>query len=434
MNVMNDTSIIESRTRHHIKSSKKHVTILFTDIEDSTKYWDKFGDVQGRLMVDRHNRLLFPVVQKFKGTIIKTIGDLIMSAFSKPEQAIKAAIAMQQSMALERQGDDTFNVCIRIGIHTGEAIVEKEDVYGDIVNVASRVEGVSKGNEILLSQDTVAYVDDEYAFITKKKGWFVPKGKSRKFYVYSCDWKHHPRLIDSVSKATRLPIYRRQKLELGFYLTATFGVFYFIYLKYLRYLVSDSEEVALLYLNFSNILENYPYIVGSGGIILLILSILFIRMKLLPMTIMRFIKGGFIFSISFMIFYLVASYAPIKKENKWNEVLESSYHHYVEILEDNSPVFKEPSLEGLKLGQIPSGHLLLQTDFKKIGDLAWNKVLLGAEKFGWIVRVSPPQMGVPEKIVSQADKFHFRYKDLYTFAFAFLCFIVSFWKFRIRPI
>jgi len=121
-------------------------------------------------------------------------------------------------------------------------------------------------------------------------------------------------------------------------------------------------------------------------------------------------------------------------KKKWNEVLESSYHHYVEILEDQSPVFEEPSLEGLQLGQIPSGHLLLQTDFKEIGDLAWNKVLVGAEQFGWIVRVSPPQMGVPEKIVSQADKFHFRYKDLYTFAFAFLCFIVGFWKFRLRPI
>jgi hypothetical protein len=69
-----------------------------------------------------------------------------------------------------------------------------------------------------------------------------------------------------------------------------------------------------------------------------------------------------------------------------------------------------------------------------MGDLTWNKVLLGAEKFGWIVRVSPPQMGVPEKIVSQADKFHFRYKDLYTFAFAFFCFIFVFWKFRIRPV
>ena len=144
---MKDTSIIENGTSSHIRSSKKHVTILFTDIENSTKYWDQFGDVQGRLMVDRHNRLLFPVVQKFKGKIIKTIGDSIMAVFAKPEHALEAAIAMQQTMAIERQGDDTFNIRIRIGIHTGDAIVEKEDVYGDIVNVAARIEQISKGNE-----------------------------------------------------------------------------------------------------------------------------------------------------------------------------------------------------------------------------------------------------------------------------------------------
>lgn len=428
------TSIIDSNARHHIRSSKKHVTILFTDIVDSTKYWDKFGDVQGRLMVDRHNRLLFPLVGKFKGRIIKTIGDSIMAAFAKPEYAMKAAIAMQQKMSMERQGDDTFEIHIRIGIHTGDAIVEKDDVYGDIVNVAARVENIGKGNQILVSQASVAYIDDEYAFIFKKKGWFIPKGKNNKFYVYACDWKNHPALIDNNNGTSFLPVSRRQKLELGFFLATTFGVLYFIYLKYLRYLVSDSEEVALLYLNLSNILENYPYMVGCTAIISLVLLIVFIRMKMLPITIMRVIKGGYVFSVGFMIIYLVAHYVPIKQESKWDEVLDSSHHLYVEVLENNSSIFEEPSLLGQELRQMHAGHLLLQTDHKKIDDLAWNKVLLGAEQFGWIVHVSPPQMGVPEKEVSQAYKFYFRYKDLYAFILGFLCFIIGFWKFRIRPI
>jgi len=431
---MSNTRKIEDGTSSHIRSSKKYVTILFTDIEDSTKYWDKFGDVQGRLMVDRHNRLLFPVVQKFKGKIIKTIGDSIMAAFAKPEHAIEAAVAIQQTMAMERQGDDTFNVCIRIGIHTGDAIVEKEDVYGDIVNVAARVEKISKGNEILVSQVTATHIDDEYAFILKRKGWFVPKGKNKKFYVYSCDWNNHPLLINEIKKTSYLPVSRRQKIQLGFFLVAIFGVIYFIYLKYLRYLVSDSAEVALLYLNFSNIVDNYPYVVGSTAIVFFILFVIFIRTKMLPFTFLRLVKGGFVFSVSFMIIYLIAHYAPITQESKWDEVLDSSYHQYVEVLENNSRIFKEPSLQGQELQQIQAGQLLLQTDFKKIEDLAWNKVLLGVEKFGWIVRISPPQMGVPEKIVSQTHKFHFRYKDLYVFVLGLFCFIFGFWKYRIRPI
>lgn len=125
---------------------------------------------------------------------------------------------------------------------------------------------------------------------------------------------------------------------------------------------------------------------------------------------------------------------PINKDNKWDEVLNSSEHLYVEVLENNSSIFKEPSLNGQALRQFKAGQLLLQTDYKKVGSLAWNKVLLGAEEYGWIVRVSPPQMGVPEKRISEAYKFHFRYKDLYAFILGFLFFIYGYWKFRIRPI
>jgi class 3 adenylate cyclase len=431
--VMNDTSTIYS-TRRHISSLKKHVTILFTDIVNSTQYWDRFGDVQGRLMVDHHNRLLFPIISKFRGKIIKTIGDSIMAVFAKPEHALKAAIAIQQTMAAERQRDDTFRIHIRIGIHTGDAIVEKEDVYGDIVNVAARVEKKGRGNEILVSQTTVAYIDDEYAFIFKQKGCFVPKGKNKKFTIYTCDWKNHPLLIDKEVKTSSVPVSRRQKLELGFFSIVIFGVLYFIYLKYLRYLVSDSEKVALLYLNITNILQNYPYISGGTVLFVFVLFLLLIRMHTLPLIIMRVIKGGFIFSIGFMMTYLLVHYLPLNLEDKWDEVLDSSYHLYVEVLENNSTVFTEPSLNGEEIVQMQAGQLLLQTDYKEVGNLVWNKVLLGVEKYGWIIRVSPPQMGIPAKRVSQAYKFYFRYKDLYAFIFAFVCFFIGFWRFRIRPI
>lgn len=85
----------DSITRQ-IRSTRKQITILFTDIEGSTRYWDTRGDIDGRLMVDYHNRLIFPVIKKFKGKIVKTIGDAIMASFSRSEQAVKAAIAIQQ--------------------------------------------------------------------------------------------------------------------------------------------------------------------------------------------------------------------------------------------------------------------------------------------------------------------------------------------------
>jgi hypothetical protein len=410
------------------------VTILFTDIVDSSKYWDKFGDVQGRLMVDRHNRRLFPVITKFKGRIVKTIGDSIMAAFARPEQAVEAAIAMQQTMALERQGDETFKIYIRIGIHSGEAIVEKDDIYGDIVNVAARVESVGKGNEVLVSQTAVGYIEDEYAYIFKRKGWFIPKGKNNKLHVYTCNWQNHPLLADQSIRTSALLIPRRQKMKLGFFLAASVAVLCSIYHNYIRFLVSDSERNALLYLNFNTVLKNFPYISCCAAAVILILFFIFIRKKLFSPAILRLLQGGFVFSIGFMAMYLIAHYLPLNKESKWNEVLSSSDHQYVKVLENNSIVYADPAFEGKKIELLPAGHILLQTDFLQTGDLAWNKVLVGAQRSGWIVQVSPPQMGVPEKRISQASRFYFRYKDLYIFITAFVCFIAGFWRFRVRPI
>jgi adenylate cyclase len=142
----------------YIEGSKKIITILFTDIEDSTAFWEEKGDVQGRLIMDQHNRMLFPVIDRFNGKVIKTIGDAVMASFKVPSDAVKAAIAIQQYLRLERKKKQQFNLKVRIGIHTGEAIVEQNDIYGDVVNVASRVEEVGKAGQILLTQDTADYL------------------------------------------------------------------------------------------------------------------------------------------------------------------------------------------------------------------------------------------------------------------------------------
>jgi class 3 adenylate cyclase len=434
LGTMKDTSVIYSSTSRHINSSRKQVTILFSDIEESTNYWDKYGDVEGRLMVDRHNRILFPIIRKFKGRIIKTLGDSIMASFRKAEHAVSAAVAMQQIMAQERRSDETFKIRIRIGIHTGEAIVEKQDVFGDIVNVAARVEAISTGNEILVSQVTVAHIEDEFAFIFKSKGRFIPKGKNTKITVYRCDWRNHPSLIDGMRITSYLPVANRQKMELGLYFLATAGIIYLIYLKYLRYLLSDSEQVALLFLNPKNILASYPVFAGLVAFLFVVITIWFIRLQMLPLTIMRMIKGGFGFFIGFMLIYMIGRYAPINQEKRWNEVLSSSSHLYVEVLEDSSFICDKPTEDGQQLRVIHAGQLLLQTDYKQVENLTWNKVLVGEKEYGWIVRVLPPEIGIPERRISLAYKFYFRYKDLYAFAVGFLGFIIGFWKFRIRPI
>jgi hypothetical protein len=236
-----------------------------------------------------------------------------------------------------------------------------------------------------------------------------------------------------------LPVARKQKLELGFYLLSTLGIIYFIYLKYLRYLISDSEEVALLFLNPENILVNYPFVVGGVAFLLIVIIVLFIRLQMLPLTFMRMIKGGFGFSVGLMLVYLITQHIPVNQDKRWNEPLDKSQHNYVEVLENNSLIYDRPSKKGKELQRINKGRLLLQNNYEKVDGVLWHKVLLKAEdidkrEYGWIITVSPPEIGIPEKRVSLAYKFDFHYKDLYAFIAGFIGFIIGFWKFHIRPI
>lgn len=67
-----------------IRRSRRTVTILFTDVEGSTRYFDTQGDTKARLMIDVHNRLIYPVIKRYRGKVVKTIGDAVMASFKSP--------------------------------------------------------------------------------------------------------------------------------------------------------------------------------------------------------------------------------------------------------------------------------------------------------------------------------------------------------------
>ncbi len=166
------------------------VTILFSDIVAITKFFDKFGDMAGRKRIQKHNQLLFPVIQRHRGKVIKTIGDAIMAYFALPEDAVEAAIDMQQE--LEKQNatlvDEDSQIHIRIGLHSGPCIVEDQDVFGDAVNVASRVCGQTAGGEILISADTRSKLVRNKQY-TEFFSDTMLKGKSEEYSLYIVKWR-----------------------------------------------------------------------------------------------------------------------------------------------------------------------------------------------------------------------------------------------------
>jgi class 3 adenylate cyclase len=126
------------------------VTLMFSDIEDSTVLTESLGDQAWQDLLRRHNALIRERIRAHDGFEVKTMGDGFMVAFQSAKKALECAIAMQRAFA-EHNASDGQHVKIRIGLHAGEAIKEGGDFYGKNVIMASRVAGKAAGGEILVS-------------------------------------------------------------------------------------------------------------------------------------------------------------------------------------------------------------------------------------------------------------------------------------------
>lgn len=169
------------------KKYSKKITIMFTDIKDSTVYFEKHGDMSGRMMVEKHNSLLFPIVTKYGGIIIKTIGDAIMAKYDFALNGVKAAVEMQRTLK-EYNKTARDKIRVRIGLHTGKAIVEENDVFGDSVNLAARIEAGTKAEFITISKNTLEEISAYKNIKAIPLGVVKYKGKEEEIETYSVLW------------------------------------------------------------------------------------------------------------------------------------------------------------------------------------------------------------------------------------------------------
>ncbi|WP_270181214.1 adenylate/guanylate cyclase domain-containing protein [Alkalihalobacillus sp. CinArs1] len=134
----------------------ENVTIVFSDLRGSTSLYESAGDARAYRQVNDHFQFLSEKFKNHKGTIIKTIGDSVMAAFFVPENAVKAALDIQHSIG-DFNAEHGTNLTIKLGMYTGPAIAvtanNQLDYFGHTVNMASRIEQESKGNDIMLSSD-----------------------------------------------------------------------------------------------------------------------------------------------------------------------------------------------------------------------------------------------------------------------------------------
>ncbi len=169
---------------------RRNITVLFTDLKGSTSYFEKYGDSAGLLMVHRCNSMLGDVVERHGGRVIKTIGDAVMAAFEDTAEAVQASIEMQEGIAADNTGKGgAEKISIRIGINYGLGIVKSNDVFGDVVNVASRVESAAAPEQILISHALYDAVAASGRFRIRPYGTFTLKGKAKEFDLFEVEWK-----------------------------------------------------------------------------------------------------------------------------------------------------------------------------------------------------------------------------------------------------
>ncbi len=140
--------------------SVQRMTLLFTDLKDSTALYDAVGDASAYHLVRAHFAFLAAIVRAHEGAIVKTIGDAILAAFMDPAEALAAAIEMQRQVASFNAEQDGTGIVLKVGLHEGPVIAvtlnDRLDYFGATVNLAARLQNESRGGDVVLSRAMAA--------------------------------------------------------------------------------------------------------------------------------------------------------------------------------------------------------------------------------------------------------------------------------------
>ncbi|MBF9196698.1 adenylate/guanylate cyclase domain-containing protein [Microvirga terrestris] len=135
------------------------LTFLFTDLKGSTQLYERVGDLVAYDLVRSHFQVLNEIVASESGAVVKTIGDAVMATFPTPDHAISAALRMREAMRRLNEERGNEDLLLKIGIHEGPCLAvtlnDRQDYFGQTVNIASRVQGLAMSRSIFATGSVV---------------------------------------------------------------------------------------------------------------------------------------------------------------------------------------------------------------------------------------------------------------------------------------
>jgi class 3 adenylate cyclase len=139
------------------------LTFLFTDLKGSTALYERVGDLAAFDLVRAHFHALLEIIAAQKGAVVKTIGDAVMATFIRPDHALEAGLRMRAAMKELNKKRGTEDLVVKIGIHEGPCLAvmlnERQDYFGQTVNIAARVQSLSTNQEIHITAPVVESPD-----------------------------------------------------------------------------------------------------------------------------------------------------------------------------------------------------------------------------------------------------------------------------------
>jgi adenylate cyclase len=166
------------------------LAILFADVVGSTKLYELMGDIKARDMVSTCIDAMRTATEQHHGTVIKTMGDEVMSTFPTVDDALNAASQMQHTITTHPDLKvDGQPVAIRIGCHYGPVVLENRDIFGAAVHTANRMTSQAKAGQIITTTTMVEQLSPEWRASVRQIDVATLKGRSSEVALFEVLWQ-----------------------------------------------------------------------------------------------------------------------------------------------------------------------------------------------------------------------------------------------------
>jgi len=174
--------------------------ILFADVAGSTALYEILGDARAFALVENCLKTMSDCVGEVHGRVIKTIGDAVMAVFPDSDEAAAAAAEMQ--MRVEKLGTASgARPGLRIGFHFGPVVEREKDVFGDSVNLASRLCDLASKGQVVTDKETAQRLSGMFAGNLRKLYSIPVKGKEKEVDLIEIVWQGANQDMTSITAA-----------------------------------------------------------------------------------------------------------------------------------------------------------------------------------------------------------------------------------------